>query len=115
MSRKHSHSYTMLRAVSATTSQDSSANPTDISYVDKASIHCKFSAANSGSFKVWVRNSIDDTYFELDFGSALTLTSETECNIEMQQLDFQTMYLQWVPSAGSGTLTAILHMASVGA
>lgn len=115
MSRKLTHSYTVFNAVNAAISEDNSASPTDISQVDKAAIHCKFSAPNSGDFKVWVRNSASDAYYELNFGSALTLTAETECNIEMQQLDFKDLYLQWVPIAGSGTLTAILHMASLGA
>lgn len=109
----------MLKAVDATATEDSSANVTNIRYIDKAAIHCKFSASNSGTFHVFVRTGktpIENyPWFELNFGSALTITSQTECLIEMQQLDFEDLYLQWVPSAGSGTLTATLHMSSVGA
>lgn len=101
--------------VSATTSQDTSANPTDISQVDKATIHVVFSAASSGALSIWAKNSLEDSFFELNFGTPLTVTAETEINIEMQQLDFQLMYLAWVPTAGAGTLKANLHMASVGA
>jgi len=101
--------------VDATTTQNSSFNPTDVSQVDKATIHVVFSAANSGAFSVWAKNSLNDTYFELDFGAPLTLTAETECLIDLQQLDFQFIYLNWAPTAGAGTFTAILHMASLGA
>jgi hypothetical protein len=115
MARKHVHSYTIFRAVDATSSISNSTAPTDVSQVDKFNIHCKFSAANSGDFKVFVRNSKDDSYYELNFGAALTITSDTECLLEIQEANFSDMYISWVPTSGSGTLTAILHMASLGA
>ncbi len=115
MARKNVHSYTVFSAVAATSAQSNSASPTDVSQIDKCSFHCKFSASNSGTFKVYARNSKSDSFFELDFGSPLTITSESECLIDLQEVNFSDIYLDWAPSSGSGTLTTILHMSSVGA
>jgi len=122
MARKNAHSYSMFKsdsnqsgAVDATLSQDSSFNATDVSQVDKATIHVVFDAPNSGTLSIWAKNSLDDSFFELNFGAPLTITAETECMLDLQQLDFQNIYLSWVPSAGAGTFTAVLHMASLGA
>lgn len=113
MSRKQTHSFAMVDVSNATSSIQSAT--TNISQVDKLSIHCKFSAANSGEFKVFVRNSPKDSFFELDFAQTLTITSESECLIKLSELYFTDLYITWTPSAGSGTLTATLHMASIGA
>ena len=122
MSRKLTHSYSMFKsasaplgAVDATIPEDNSSNATDISQVDKASIHVVFSAPNTGILAVFVRNGLNDPFFELNFGAPLAVTADTELNIEMQQLDFKDMYLLWTPSAGAGTITANLHMSSLGA
>jgi hypothetical protein len=115
MARKNVHSYAALSLVNATTAQDNSSNPTDISQVDKCSIHCSFSAPNAGDFHIFVRNSKNDAFFELDFGVTLTLAGESECAIDLQDLNFSDLYISWVPTIGAGTLTAILHMSSVGA
>lgn len=115
MARKNVHSYTVFSSVNATVSQDNSANPTDISQIDKCSFHCKFSAPNAGNFHVFARNSKSDDFFELDFGVPLLLAAESECFIDIQTLNASDMYLSWIPTLGSGTLTVILHMSSTGA
>jgi hypothetical protein len=115
MSRKNVHAYAIFNAVDATSAQTSLSGPTDVSQVDKFNIHCKFSAANSGAFQVFVRNAKTSAFYELNFGASLAITSQTECLIDISQANFSDMYLVWTPSAGSGTLTAVLHMASVGA
>ena len=88
---------------------------TDVSQVDKFSIHCKFSANVSGSFTVEAKNSDNDSYYVLDFGSALTLTTASECQIVCNEVPFKLVRLVWTPSAATATLTATLAMKSVGA
>ena len=107
------HSYKMLDAVSASASQTSAA--TNVEQVDKLSIHCLFSAANTGTLVVQARNGTSDGWYDLDFGSAMTITAETDVQILINECPFTDIRLIWTPSAGSGTMTARLTMKAVGA
>lgn len=112
--RKNVHRYTCLNAVNAAVTQTSSATVVD--QVDYMSYHCKFSGNVSGSFKVEAQNSDQDSWYELNFGAALTLTSENECQILINEIPFQNVRLVWTPVSAAGqTLTAILTMKSKGA
>lgn len=113
MSRKVSHSYTMLNAVAATSTQTS--EEVSVFGVDKLSIHAKFSANNSGTFTLQAKNSDSDSWFNVDFNVAMTITAEAETLMLMNEVPFDKIKLTWTPSAGSGTLTAVLKMKSQGA
>jgi len=113
MSRKVSHSYTMLNAVAATSAQESGV--VNVFGVDKLSIHVKFSANNSGTFTVYARNSEDDAWFSVSFNVTPTITADNEALLVMNEVPFHEIKLAWAPSAGSGTMTAVLKMKSVGA
>lgn len=102
-----------FNAVSATSTQLSA--ETDVSYLDSLSYHCKFSAANSGEFKVEAQNGDKDSWYQVPFSSTLTITTETEVQILMNELPFTRIRLRWVPSAGSGSLTCFLTSKSKGA
>jgi len=107
------HSYKMLNAVAAGSNQTSAA--TNVEQIDKLSIHCLFSAAASGTFVVQARNGSSDSWYNLVFGAALTITSETDVQILLNECPFTDIRLLWAPSSASGTLTATLTMKSVGA
>jgi hypothetical protein len=117
MGRKNVNSWAALDAVNATLPQTS--DYTTITSIDKMSIYCKFSAANSGSFVVEVANSnpgVDAliNWYELDFGAPLTITAESECQILLTETPFQLIRLKWVPTSGAGTLTATYYSKMVG-
>lgn len=118
--------FTIFNAVDATATQnqnDTSASiaasgngGTIIDSADKVSIHCKFSTNNTGEFFLYANNSDDQSrWYKLEFDEAMTMTAETECQILLLECPFKRIYLQWVPSAGAGTLTAQLSAKVVGA
>ena len=112
--------YKMFDTADATAEQVSSI--TNIDMVDKATINIKFSAANSGTLLVEVRNGrdrspldLDSDWIALNFGATLSVTSETDVQLFMRELCFNEMRLTWTPSSGSGTITATLNSKSLGA
>ncbi len=107
------HGFAILNAVDATATQTSAS--TNVETADKISIHCLFSASNSGEFKVFARNGANDAYYQLSFNATMTITAQTECQILLLECPFSDIQLQWVPSAGSGTLTATISTKVVGA
>lgn len=112
--RKHVHRYTCLNAVDASTTQTSAA--TTVDQIDYMSYHCKFSGNVSGTFKIEAQNSELDSWYELNFGAALTITSESEAQILINDVPFVNVRLVWTPSSAAGqTLTSILTMKSRGA
>lgn len=113
MSRKHSHSFTAFNAVDATTPQTSIS--TSVMGIDKLSYHIKFSANNSGEFFIEAQNSDTDTWFVVSFNAPMIITADNEAQLIMNECPFKNLRLKWVPSAGSGTITAVLQMRSVGA
>jgi hypothetical protein len=120
MSRKHLVSkYKMLDAVDATVSQTSTKS--NVEQLDSASIHVKFSAANSGTLTVEARNGsypaheAEVNWYALQFGAPLTITAETDVQIVLSIMPFSEIRLKWAPSAGAGTMTSVLTMKTVGA
>jgi hypothetical protein len=121
MSRRPVVKYTAFNALSAAATQTQS-QPTNVENTDTASYHVKFSAANSGTFRVQARNrdllpaeDILNTWYDVNFGSPLTITAETDVQIVFNELPFKEIRLIWEPSAGSGTVSAYLLMKAKGA
>jgi len=83
--------------------------------LDRASYHIRFSTANSGTFTVQAKNGEEDEFYDLDFGVPLTITSETEAVIRLDEMPFTIVRILWEPSSGAGTLTARLTAKSLGA
>jgi len=120
MSRKVITNFRLFDTVDATATQTSVISNIDL--MDKASINIKFSAANSGTFDIQVRNGKDrrpdDTtsdWVSLSFGGPATITLETDVQIFLRELCFNEMRVIWEPSSGSGTFTAYLNAKSIGA
>lgn len=108
MSRLNTHSFTALNAVAATTTQTSIS--TSVIGVSKLSYHIKFSTNNTGEFFIEAQNSDTDTWFRVTFNSAMTITADNEAQLIMNEVPFKNLRLLWVPSAGSGTITAVISM-----
>ena len=113
MARKNVVSVTTFDTVNAVINQSSDIHHT--SEIDYLSMHCKFSAANSGTFIVYGKNHDKADWYELDFGAPLVLSSQSECQIVLTQIPCKYLKLEWVPTGGSGTLTVYTTMKSVGA
>jgi hypothetical protein len=114
MSRKHViQGFAVLDGAAATSNQTSAETAVDMT--DKMSYHVVFSASNSGTFTVEAKNGDKDSWYALNFGSALTISSETDVQIILNECPFTKIRLKWVPSAGSGTMTARVTTKSVGA
>jgi len=121
MSRRPIVKYTAFDALSATTAK-TQAQPTNVENTDTASYHVRFSAANSGSFRVQARNTdilpaadLAPTWYDINFGAPLTVTAETDVQIVFNELPFKEIRLIWEPSAGAGTISAYLLMKAKGA
>lgn len=106
------HSFIAFNAVAATTTQTSVS--TSVQGIDKLSYHIKFSANNTGEFFIEAQNSDTDTWFNLSFNTVMTITADNEAQLIMNEVPFKNLRLKWVPSTGAGTITAILHMKSLG-
>lgn len=112
MARKTNHKYKVFDAVAATSTQTS--EQTIVFGIDKLSYHCKFSANNSGEFTLLAQNHENDSWLEVPFSGAMTITADNEALIMMNEVPFYALQLVWTPSAGSGTLTTFLNMKAVG-
>jgi hypothetical protein len=106
-------SYIALNAADATVSQTSGESIVD--GTDKVSYHVTFSANNTGTFTVQAKNGNNDAWYDLDFGQPLTITADNEAVFFLNECPFTKVRLLWSPSAGSGTMTAILTSKSLGA
>lgn len=83
--------------------------------MDKLSYHITFSAAASGTFTVQARNGKKDSWYNLVFAAPLTISAETVVVINLLELPFQYLRLQWGGDAAcAGTLTAVVGAKSVG-
>jgi hypothetical protein len=110
--------FDMLKGVSAASPQTSV--KTNVEQLDSASIHVKFSSVVSGTLTVEARNGSypehdDSNWYPLSFGSALTITSETDVQILLKEMPFSEIRLKWVPSAATGIVNAFLTMKTYGA
>lgn len=112
MSRKTTHTYTAFDALDATISQTGAS--TSVLGVDKASYHIKFSTNNTGTFNVQAQNSDSDAWFNVNFGVSLAITADNEASLNMFEVPYKNLRLVWNPSAGAGTITAILTIKAVG-
>lgn len=130
MSRKHVvNDYEMFTATKYQTGQANPSVPatasqtsgiTNVLNLDNATIHVLFSAPNSGTLIVEARNISPlqgdvSGFYPLNFGAPLTITSETNVQIILNSMAFTDLRIKWVPSSGSGTVSAFLNMKTVGA
>lgn len=101
-------------------------NTTNVEQLDKVSIHCKWTAGPAGEFKVFARNggkkgalntvSETDDWYELDFGSPISIiAADSEIQIVLQETPFTEIYLAYEADTGSAAdLTAMLTAKTVG-
>ncbi len=107
----------MLSAADASTSQTS--EPTNIEQLDKASIRVSWTGSPIGTFQVEVRTGAKKPWFALDMGSVIDINSTTypDLNhvIQLFELPFTDIRVVYTSTSGTGTISADLHMKTVGA
>lgn len=124
------HQYNMLDGQSVNMSSAITSNFTNVEQFDKCSIHASWTAGPAGTFKVQARNGgspaaltttpkakIEDTWYELDFGSPLTvLAADAEILIQFNELPFTDIRVLYTPTSGAATdLKILLTQKTVGA
>lgn len=120
MGRKHVLSLNLFRSSDTVLPMDMTidlaSRVVDTSETDKASIHLKWSAGPVGEFHVMVRNNEKDAYYELNFGSALTIDgTDSEMQLVLTEMPFVNLQLTYTATSGSGTLAAFFIEKSQGA
>jgi hypothetical protein len=120
MSRRPVVKYIAFDALPASAAQ-TQVVPTNVENTDSCSYHVKFSAPASGTFTVQAKNAdlrpdqASIAWYDLNFGSPLTITAETDVQIVLNEMPFKEMRLVWTPSSASGTVSAYLLMKAKGA
>lgn len=116
MARKNLiYSLQLFTAVDATVPQ-TSAKIVDASQLDNARIHVTHDPTSVGEFFVFARSGDKDTFVTLEFSEPLlTDAVNGDVSIRLDKIDFTDFYLTFVPSAGVGTITAVVTCKSVGA
>lgn len=114
MSRKNVvKSYKMLDGAALNASQASA--PTSVINQDKASIHLQWAGASGTStVTVQARNGELDPWYDLDFGSAISITGASgEHQLIFNELPFTEIRINSSAASG-GTVTATITMKQVG-
>ena len=109
-------SFKMLDAVDISSSQTSDA--TNVINLDTASIHVVWSAGSSpvGTITVEARNGENDSWYELDFGSTISVSGASgDHQIMLNEMPFTDIRILYTATSGSATLTATLTMKTMGA
>lgn len=108
-------SFAMFDAADISTNQES--NITDVLYLDQASIHLTWTGTSPvGEIKVMAQNGEKDTYFELDFGSTISISGNTgEHVLILSEMPFTSLRLDFLSTSGTGSLTAYITSSTVGA
>lgn len=106
--------YKMFDAVSLATSATS--NEVNVINLDKASIYLDWTGSSlSGTLTVEARNDEKDTWFELDFGTPISITGASGSHVLIfNELPHNTIRLVFTSTSGSGSLDAILAAKQVG-
>lgn len=82
----------------------------DVSRVDNIGLEITYTGTGTGTISVMVSNS-SLNFYALTFSPALTQPSGSSGGyaIDLNQLPFKYMYLQYVNNSGSGTLTTYMQ------
>ncbi len=115
MGRKHLiYSQKMFDAATLASTQTSVL--TDVTQLDKASIHVHWTGTGvSSTITVQARNGDTDPWYTLDISSMVLSGTNGEFQIVLNELPFTAIRLVCTHSAGTGSVTATLTSKSVGA
>lgn len=123
MGRKNSHRYTIFQAQSASASFDNKNAATDVQFLDNMGIQVTWTGTPVGVLKVLVSNDVANptdgipvvNWSELDFGTAIQIdNTNSDLLININQLPFKWIALEYVRTSGTGTITAQFTSKMVG-
>lgn len=98
-------------------SDDITSEVVNVINMDKASIHISWSGTSvDGELTVEARNGDNDDWYELDMNSVIAVDSDTGGHqIIFNELPFTDIRLNYVRTAGTGSMDAYISMKVVGA
>ena len=123
MGRKNTLRYTIFENKSAASSFDNKSAATDVQYLDNMGIQVTWTGSPVGILKVLVSNDVANptdgipvvNWSELDFGTTIAIDgSNTDLIINMNQLPFKWIALEYVRTSGTGSITAQFTSKMVG-
>lgn len=85
--------------------------------LDQASVYVSWSGTSPvGEIKVEAQNGDNETWYELDFNSTMTVSGNTgDLQIIFNQMPFTSIRLFYDRTSGIGTLNAVISMKVIGA
>jgi hypothetical protein len=114
--------YSILNAQSAAASFNTFAMPTNIDYLDNVSIQVTWTGTPVGTFDVYVSNvlhpstTLTSDWSRLDFGSTPAIDStNSDMVINLNQIPFSWIAVVYTKTSGTGTISAITTIKTVGA
>lgn len=86
----------------------STSTSTNVQNLDKASIFVEWTGTSPvGTITVQARNSASGTWYDLDFGAAITVSGNTGSHsIVFNELPFTDIQLVYTRTSGTGSITA---------
>lgn len=92
-------------------------NTTNVINLDKASIHLVWSGSSPvGVITVEARNGDNDSWYELDFGSAINISGNSgDHQIVFNELPFTSIRVKYAVTSGTGSIDATITAKVVGA
>lgn len=114
MSKRVIDGYKMWDATSLAATNSTSA--TNIQYLDKASIFIEWTGSSPvGTLTVQARNKSNGTWYDLDFGAAITVSGNTgDHQIVLNEIPFIDIRLTYTRTSGTGSITATLVSKATG-
>ncbi len=90
---------------------------TNVLNLDKASIHLSWTGSSPvGDMVVEARNGDSESWYELDFGSTISISGNSgDHQIVFNELPFTSIRLSYTRTSGSGSIDAIITLKTIGA
>lgn len=90
---------------------------TSVINMDKASVHLNWSGSSPvGTVTVEARNGEDNPWYELDFGSTISISGNSgDHQLVLNELPFTDIRLQFASTSGTGNIDAIITSKVTGA
>lgn len=89
----------------------------NVQNMDIASIHLAWSAGSTpvGTVTVQARNGASDTWYDLDFGSAISVSGNSgDHQIILSEMPFTDIKVTYTRSSGDGTLNGYITAKQIG-
>jgi len=88
----------------------------NVQNMDIASLHLSWAGTSPvGTVTVQARNGATDSWYDLDFGSAISIASNSgDHQIILQEMPFTDLKVTYTATSGTGTLTGYITAKQIG-